>query len=59
MSSKKKDYQNLELAKSAIVKGKLLIYGTKEWEDREILRFLQGNRVISLPADHYIMELLK
>ena len=47
MSTKRKDYQNLELAKSAIVKGRLLIRGTVEWNDREILRLNEGCKVLS------------
>ena len=47
MTQKKKDYQNLELAMSAIVKGRLLIRGTAAWNDREILRLNEGCKVLS------------
>lgn len=45
-----RDYQNKELAESAIVDGKLLIRGTREWDDREILRAMNGCKVISWGA---------
>ena len=42
-----KDYRNIKLAESAIVDGKLLIRGTRAYNDRETLRCMDGCKVLS------------
>ena len=42
-----KPYQNKRLAESAIIKGRLVIRGTREWEDREVKRANEGCKVLS------------
>ena len=41
------DYQNKKLAESAIINGRLILRGSREWEDREVLRANEGNKVLS------------
>ena len=54
MSRRKiREYQNPELAKSAVVDGKLIIRGTRAWEDREVLRYKEGNQVLSFGRIEY------